>query len=325
MTADPGHPAPDRYRQTTSRHHDTEAMNRQSELGEFLRSRRARLRPEDVGLIDYGDRRRVPGLRREELARLAGVSAGYYTRLEQGQSTNASDAVLDAVARVLRLNDEEWVHLQSLARQRPKARRHVRAEQIRPSVRQMIDSFTGVPALVIGRRADVLAWNRMAHALLAGHLELDAPTRPSTQPNLARLAFLDPHTRELYVDWKRKARDVVAFLRVSAARWPDDPRLTELIGELSVHSTEFAGLWSTHPVRECSHNTRDYQHPIVGALTLNDELLHLPDDQGQRLVVLNAEPGSPSAAGLALLADVAATPSRSHPTGTTPRPVNSAR
>jgi transcriptional regulator with XRE-family HTH domain len=279
-------------------------MNRQSELGEFLRSRRARLRPADAGLMDYGERRRVPGLRREEIARLAGVSVGYYTRLEQGQSPNASDAVLDAVARVLRLNDEEWAHLQSLARQRPRTRRRVQPENVRPTIRRMIESFVGVPALVIGRRADVLAWNRLAHALLAGHLDFEGPTRAGDQPNLARLVFLDPHTRELYADWKRKARDVVAYLRVSAARWPDDLKLTELVGELSMRSTEFANLWSVHPVRGCAHNTRDYQHPLVGALTLSDELLQLPDDEGQRVVVLNAEPGSASEAALKLLCDV---------------------
>jgi transcriptional regulator with XRE-family HTH domain len=280
-------------------------MNRHSELGEFLRSRRARLRLEDVGLTDFGDRRRVPGLRREEIAQLAGVSVGYYTRLEQGQSPNASNAVLDAVARVLRLNDEEWVHLQHLTREKPKARRRPRPEQVRRAVRQMIQSFTGIPALVVGRRTDVLAWNRMAHGLLAGHLDFEAPNHSVTQPNLARLAFLDPHTRELYVDWKRKARDIVAYLRVSAARWPDDLKLTELVGELSVHSPEFAALWSLHPVRTCAHNTREYRHPLVGAVTLSDEMLELPGDEGQRVIVLNAEPDSASEAALKLLGGVA--------------------
>jgi transcriptional regulator with XRE-family HTH domain len=276
-------------------------MDRQTELGEFLRSRRAGLRPADAGLIDYGDRRRVPGLRREEIAQLAGVSVGYYTRLEQGQSPNASDAVLDAVARALHLNDEEWVHLQSLARPKPKTRRRARPEQVRPTVRQMVEAISGLPALVVGRRVDVLAWNRMAHALLAGHLDFDAPTHPGNQPNLARLAFLDPHTRELYVDWRRKCRDIVSYLRVSAGRYPDDLRLAELVGELSVRSPEFAALWSTHPVRECAHNVRDYQHPVVGLLTLHDELLQLPGDEGQRMIVINAAPGSPSEAGLILL------------------------
>jgi hypothetical protein len=168
----------------------------------------------------------------------------------------------------------------------------------------MVESITTLPALVIGRRIDVLAWNRMAHALLAGHIDFDAPTHPADQPNLARLAFLDPHTRELYVDWKRKTRDIVAYLRVSAARYPDDPRLAELVGELSVNSAEFAALWSTHPVRECAHNIREYRHPLVGLLTLHDELLQLPDDEGQRMVVLNAEAGSPSDAGLRLLAEL---------------------
>lgn len=282
-------------------------MDRRSDLGEFLRSRRARLRPEDAGLINYGERRRVPGLRREEIAQLAGVSVGYYSRLEQGQSVNASDAVLAAVARVLRLNEEEWAHLQSLARHKPKARRRPRVESVRPTIRRVVESFERVPALVVGRRSDVLAWNRMAHALLAGHLDFDAPTRAADQPNMARLAFLEPHSRELYVDWKRKAHDVVAYLRMSAARYHDDSRLTDLVGELCVGSTEFAALWSTHPVRECAHNLREYRHPLVGLMTLNDELFQLPDDDGQRLVVITAEVGSPSEAALTLLAELVAT------------------
>lgn len=256
-----------------------------------------------MGLVNYGERRRVPGLRREELAQLAGVSVGYYTRLEQGQSTNASDAVLSAVAGVLQLNDEEWTHLQSLARQKPRPRRRSRPEHVRPTVRHLVSSFDTVPALVIGRRTDVLVWNRLAHALLAGHLSFDAPDRPGEQPNLARLAFLDPHSRELYADWRRKTRDVVAYLRVSAARSSDDPRLTELIGELSVNSQEFAALWSTHPVRACANNTREYRHPLVGPITLNDESFHLPDDEGQVVIVITADPGSPSEAALSLLAE----------------------
>jgi transcriptional regulator with XRE-family HTH domain len=273
-------------------------------LGEFLRSRRARLRPEDVGLVNFGARRRVPGLRREEIAQLAGVSVAYYTRLEQGQSLNASDAVLDAIARVLQLDDDERTALYDHARQQPRARRRTRPENLRPGIRQMIESFDRVPAAVIGRRSDVLAWNRMAHALLAGHLAFDAPSRPADRPNLARLVFLDPHTRELYADWRRKSRDAVAYLRMSAARYPDDPKLSELVGELSVHSPEFAALWSAHPVRECASNVREYQHPLVGSLTLRDELLRLPDDEGQRVVVYNAEPASTSEAGLRLLAEL---------------------
>ncbi|OPF83233.1 transcriptional regulator [Streptomyces antioxidans] len=283
-------------------------MEQRSELGAFLRTRRARLRPEDVGLPDYGSRRRVPGLRREELAQLAGISVGYYTRLEQGQSPNASDAVLDAIARVLRLDEAERSHLHSLARHRQKARRRPRPEQLRPGIRLMLTAFGDVPALVIGRRGDVLAWNRTAHALLAGHLPPEAPERPPQRPNVARLVFLDPHTRELYADWRGKARDTVADLRMTAARYPDDPELAELIGELTLKSPEFASLWAAHPVRVCIPPTRVFHHPVVGVMTLHNELMELSHDPGQRMAVFTADTGSPSAAALRLLADLGAAP-----------------
>lgn len=283
-------------------------MDQRTDLGDFLRSRRARLRPEDVGLADYGGRRRVPGLRREELAQLAGVSLAYYTRLEQGQSQNASDAVLDAIATVLQLDDDERAHLYEQARPRLRIRRRARPELLREGVRQMVHGFSGVPVLVVGRRSDVLAWNRLAHGLLSGHLPYDSADRPAERPNLARLVFLDPHTRELYADWRAKARDAVAFLRASAARHPDDPKLTELVGELVMHSEEFSALWSAHPVRECASNVREYRHPVVGRLTLRDEVLKLPEDEGQRMVVYNAEPGSASASALLLLAESAMPP-----------------
>ncbi|MFF2430902.1 helix-turn-helix transcriptional regulator [Streptomyces mirabilis] len=284
-----------------------ENMERRSELGEFLRTRRARLRPEDVGLPDYGGRRRVPGLRREELAQLAGVSAGYYTRLEQGQSPNASDTVLDAIARVLQLDEAERSHLHSLARHRPKPRRHPRPEQLRPSVQLMIDAFGDAPALVLGRYSNVLAWNRTAHALLAGHLAYEAPQQPRRRPNIARLVFLDSHTRELYADWRSKARDTVADLRLTAGRYPDDPELTELIGELTLKSPEFASLWAAHPVHKCvPHYTRDFRHPLVGSMTLNNELMELTNDEGQRMAVFTADEGSASAVALRLLADLSA-------------------
>ncbi|SHF03548.1 helix-turn-helix domain-containing protein [Streptoalloteichus hindustanus] len=276
-------------------------MDHRSELGEFLRSRRGALLPVDVGLTDYGERRRVPGLRREELAHLAGVSVGYYTRLEQGQSQNASDAVLDAIARALRLDDDERAHLRALARPTHKTRRRPRPERLRPRVRALVDALDPVPALVLGRTTDVLAWNRMAHALLAGHLDRRAPESATTRPNWARLFFLDPHVRELFSPWQDKARDTVADLRQIAGRRPHDPSLAELIGELTMHSPDFAALWSAHPVRGCAHHTRDYRHPLVGTLTLTDELLTLPDEDGQRLVLFHAEQRSPSATALTLL------------------------
>lgn len=269
-------------------------MEQSKELGQFLRSRRARLSPEDVGLVNHGARRRVPGLRREELARLAGVSVGYYTRLEQAQGRGASDAVLDAIARVLRLTGDERAHLYALARPAPTS---PRPERLRPEIRSMVESLGDTPALVLGRRVDVLAWNRMAHALLAGHLDYQA------QPNWARLFFLDPSIRALFTDWDEKARDTVADLRLIAGRHPDDRALAELIGELTTKSAEFSRLWKSHPVRGCAHHTREYRHPVVGPLTLTDELLVLPDDDGQRLVIFSAEPGSPSRSTLRLLAE----------------------
>ncbi|GAB2913425.1 helix-turn-helix transcriptional regulator [Streptomyces mayteni] len=279
---------------------------RSLQLGEFLRSRRAQVSPEEAGLVNYGGRRRVPGLRREELAQLAGVSVAYYTRLEQGQSQQASGPVLEALARALRLSDDERAHLHSLARWEPPSRRRVRPERLRPGVRLMVDSLGGVPALVYGRRTDVLVWNRMGHALLGGHLAFSGPDEAGKRPNLARMIFLDTHLRELYGDWKSKARDAVADLRVTASRYPDDPQLTELIGELTVKSPEFASLWNAHPVRACAHHQRAYRHPLVGRMVLGDETMRLPDDEGQRLAIFTAEPGSPSEAALRLLADLVA-------------------
>ncbi|WP_433463121.1 helix-turn-helix transcriptional regulator [Spirillospora sp. CA-128828] len=284
-----------------------DGMVQHSDLGEFLRTRRARLRPEDVGLPDYGGRRRVPGLRREELAQLAGVSAGYYTRLEQGQSGNASDAVLDAIARVLQLDEAELSHLRRLAHRKAKARPRPRPERMRPAVRLMLEALGDAPALILGRHYDVLAWNRAAHALLAGHVAYDAPERPGERPNIARLVFLDTHTRELYADWRTKARDTVADVRMSAARYPDDPTLTSLVGELTLHSPEFASLWAAHPVQDCAvRYTREFRHPLVGAMTLNNEIMELSNDEGQRMAVFTADPGSSSAEALRLLVDFAA-------------------
>ncbi|MGW1997489.1 helix-turn-helix transcriptional regulator [Embleya sp. NPDC001921] len=281
-------------------------MDTHAELGEFLRSRRAVLSPEEAGLPTFGGRRRVPGLRREELAQLAGVSAGYYTRLEQGQSPNASDAVLDAIARVLRLDDVERTHLYTLARPAAKPRRRAsKPEHVRPTVGFMIDAFARVPALVMGRFLDVLAWNPMAHALIAGHVDFTAPSRPADRPNIARLLFLDPHARELYGDWTRKARSTVADLRLISGRYPGAPALATLVGELTLASPEFAKLWAAHTVGDCGTNTRDYHHPVVGTMRLTIEFMALPDE-GQRVAVFTAAPDSPSAAALSLLNDIVA-------------------
>ncbi|GHF21057.1 DNA-binding protein [Streptomyces morookaense] len=274
-------------------------MDQRTELSEFLRSRRARLRPEDVGLTAYGARRRVPGLRREELAQLAGVSVAYYTRLEQGRGQNVSASVLDAIADALRLDRAERDHLTHLAR--PAGRRThtaaARPQRVRPAVQNLIDTMENVPAYVVGRRMDIIAWNRLACALLG-----DFPAIPAQQRNMAWQVFLEPATRELYVDWESKAADLVAMLRLEAGRRPDDPRLTALVGELSVKSEEFRSLWAAHNVRDKCYGVKRLHHAVVGPLTLSCETLVLPADPDQQLVTYHAEPGSESAESLRLLA-----------------------
>jgi transcriptional regulator with XRE-family HTH domain len=274
------------------------------ELGRFLQSRRAALRPDDVGLVAYGERRRVSGLRREELAQLAGVSVSYYTRLEQGQSRNASDGVLDAIARALRLDPDEHAYLRNLAQPQRAARRTARNEQVRPEVRRLIDAAAGVPMVVLGRSTDVLACNRLGHALLLGHLDPTSPDRPADRPNMTRLIFLDAHMRDLYADWRLKARSSVAHLRTVAGRYPDDARVTALIGELTVKSPEFAALWHAHPVRRCETMLRDLRHPLVGELTLTQQVWNPAEEPDQMLISLTAEPDSASDAALRLLAQL---------------------
>lgn len=273
-------------------------MDPRAELSEFLRSRRARLSPEDVGLPRFGRHRRVPGLRREELAQLAGVSVAYYTRLEQGNGRNVSAEVLDAIARALRLTDAEQAHLTHLAKPKQhKKKPTARPQQLRPSLRQLLDVLEAMPAYVAGRRSEILAWNRMAAALFGDWGEL-----PPAERNWARLVFLAPAYRELFVDWESKAADIVGYLRMDAGRYPDDPKLSALVGELSVKSEEFRHLWAAHNVKEKSHGGKRLRHPLVGELALSYETLKLPDDPDQSLIVYHAEPGSPSAEALQLLA-----------------------
>ncbi|WP_328720020.1 helix-turn-helix transcriptional regulator [Streptomyces sp. NBC_00247] len=280
-------------------------MDTPTALGDFLRNRRARLRPEDVGLPNHGTRRRVPGLRREELALLAGVSITYYTHLEQGQSANASDSVLDALARALRLTPDEHAHLRDLARP-PKAKRAAprRPEFVRATTRRLIDSMPQVPAVVLDGRNDVLAWNALGHALLAGHLDVTGPDTPANRPNLTRMLFLDPHTRELYTDWQKEARVALAAMRLVAGRNPQDGALAELIGSLMLQSPDFEGLWSKHPVRDCTVGTKALHHPLVGPMTLDFENLHLADNTGHRMLLYTAPEGSPSDAALSLLSSL---------------------
>jgi transcriptional regulator with XRE-family HTH domain len=277
------------------------------ELADFLRTRRDRVRPEDVGLISHGSRR-VPGLRREELAALAGVSPIYYTRLEQGQSFNASESVIEAIARALALSEDERAYLHELARPHPaKQRRRLRPESARPGIEQLINAMGEVPAVVLGRHSEVLAWNDLGHLLIAGHYDRGAPRRPADRPNLTRMLFLDPHTRELYRRWEEEAGRAVATLRVTAGRYADDAALTALVGELIVKSPEFAARWAKHPVQLCGSGTKYLHHPVVGDLDLQFEALHLPGDDGHRLLTYSAAPGSSHDAALHLLRTAART------------------
>ncbi|UUU40316.1 helix-turn-helix transcriptional regulator [Streptomyces sp. NBC_00162] len=271
--------------------------DQRAELGEFLRSRRARLRPEDVGLPDYGRHRRVPGLRREELALLAGVSVAYYTRLEQGSGHNVSAEVLDAIARALRLDGTERAHLTHLARPQARRRRQShRPQQVRPELRTLMDAMEGVPAYLVGRRQDVLGWNRLAAAVFG-----DFGALPVQERNLVRLVFLDPATAELYAEWECRACEVVSNLRMYAGQHPDDEQLTALVGELSVKNEEFRRLWAAHTVADKTHGVKKLRHPLVGELDLYFERLELPDDPAQFLVTFHAAPGSPSEDALRLL------------------------
>jgi transcriptional regulator with XRE-family HTH domain len=277
-------------------------MDAKRQLGEFLQTRRSQVRPQDVGLTEYGDRRRVPGLRREELAMLAGVSASYYSRLEQGLSLNASPEVLDAIARALRLNETERRHLHDLAagtRRRAPGRRSA-PERMTAALNQLVAAMGETPVVVLGRCSDVLAWNGMGHALFAGHLDKGGPDRPQDRPNMARLVFLDQHIRELYVDWPAKARAVVGTLRLAAGQHPDDARLAALIGELTVHSEEFPVMWADHRVKSGADAVYEMRHPLVGDMTVTQQALHT--EQGQHIVIATTEAGSPSQAAMTLLA-----------------------
>lgn len=273
-----------------------------AELGEFLRSRRDRITPDEAGVYSHG-RRRVPGLRREELAQLAGVSVAYLTRLEQGQSQNASDTIIDALARALQLDPDERAHLYALAHPAPAKRPRAPAppEIAELGEEQLLHSMSDVPAVLLGRFNDILAWNRAGHRLLAGHLDYDAPAAGEARPNQLRLLFLDEHTRDLYVDWTDEAALAVASLRFVAAQFAADRRLAELVGELSMNSPEFARLWAGHDVRLCTSGSKRFRHPEVGDLELGYEVLHLPEGSGRRILTHTAQPGSASFAALRLL------------------------
>ncbi|KDN79291.1 XRE family transcriptional regulator [Streptomyces olindensis] len=264
------------------------------ELGDFLRSRRARIRPEERGLPSYG-RRRVPGLRREEVAQLAGVSVDYYVRLEQGRGPSVSDAVLDAVARVLRLDAAEREYLRAVARPHRRGADGPAASRVRPGVRLVLDGMDRNPAYVLDHRMDVLAWNALADALLG----FDG-TGPEGR-SLPRRLFLDPAARDLYPDWPTVAAQTVAHLRLKAGHHPGDPAMGELVAELSRSCAEFRRLWADHLVKPCDQGVKHVRHPVAGLLTLPYETLVVPGAADLTIVAYTPEPGSETAERLALL------------------------
>jgi transcriptional regulator with XRE-family HTH domain len=296
-------------------HRDTRGDVR-GEIREFLSTRRARISPEQAGLPTYGgDRRRVSGLRREEVALLAGISSEYYTRLERGNATGISESVIDGIAHALQLDEAERAHLLDLIRTagttRPPRRRPAR-QRVRPTVQRVLDSMVGTPGFVLNGRLDILAANDLGFALFSP-IYAD-PVRP---PNNARFIFLDPQATEFFRDWDKVANDTVALLRAEAGRDRYDRQLSELIGELSTRSEEFRGRWAAHNVRIHTSGIKRFHHPVVGDLELAFESFPLAADPSQSLLTYTAEPASPSQDALRLLASWAATTSDIEQTAST--------
>jgi transcriptional regulator with XRE-family HTH domain len=280
-------------------------VDARGEIREFLISRRARITPERAGLPWYGDNRRVPGLRREEVALLAGVSVDYYTRLERGNAGGVSETVLEALARALQLDEAERAHLFDLARAiqpSTRARRRPASQQVRPGVQRMLDAITGAPAFVRNGCLDILAANRLGRALYSEHF-----AGAVRQPNTARFVFLDPRAQQFYRDWDQVANDAVGVLRSEAGRNPHDRGLADLVGELSMQSETFRTRWAAHNVRIHDTGSKRFHHPVVGDLTLSYETMELAADAGLTMFVYTAEQGSKSAEALELLASWAAT------------------
>jgi transcriptional regulator with XRE-family HTH domain len=272
------------------------------DLAGFLRTRRSRVDPAAAG-IPTDNRRRVEGLRREEVAHLSGVSVDYYVRLEQGRATQPSEQVLDALARVLDLDETERGHLYRLARQR---RHHAKAPsgRVRPELLRVLDLVSDAPALIMNHRMDVLAGNRLAQLLYG---------RPMPGLNTARHIFLEEAERGLYADWENCTLDAVGHLRLAAGKYPEDPRLASLIGELAMGSERFRRLWARADVRARTHGRKTYRHPLVGLLELHHENFALPNESGIELLVLYAAPASPAEDGLRLLANLGADNGNAHP------------
>jgi transcriptional regulator with XRE-family HTH domain len=270
-----------------------------NELGEFLKVRRAELTPRTVGLPDTRGRR-VPGLRREEVALLAAISTDYYTRLEQGR-IQPSASVLAALAHVLHLDDHQRDHVFELAGRQRARHRSPALQKAQPQLRRLLDDLTASPGVVIGRSMDILAWNPLAAALLTDFAKV-----PEGKRNCARILFTDPSMRTLYADWRAVARGCVSHLRTTAAKHPDDPRLIGLVGELSVQDRDFGQWWGSRHLPPCRLGMKRFHHPAVGELVLDRDAFTCSSDPEQELVVWTAEPGTPSYDGLRVLASWAA-------------------
>lgn len=276
----------------------TGVMDRSKEIAGFLRGRRAAISPDRAGLPVDGRVRRVPGLRRDEVARLAGVSTEYYTRLEQGRAGSPSSEVVAALAQALQLDASEREHLTDLLLPEPRAARRSpgRPQRVRPGLYLMLETLRHVPAFILGRRTDVLAANHLARAVLT-----DFEALPATRRNLARYYLLDPEARERVGEWERIAAETVAVLRLEAGRYPGDRRLADLVGELTLACPEFSAWWNDHRVLRRTHGAKRYVHPVVGELEFSYESFQVPGDAEQTLCVYSVEPGSATARALELL------------------------
>lgn len=252
-------------------------------LGEFLKTCRNAVSPEQVGITANGSRRRVPGLRREEVSQLAGVSVAYYVRLEQGQARNASDDVLLSLARALHLSSAETEHLLDLARPSPmKPAARTRPEQPHPRALAMLDALGDQPAVLLGRRNDALAWTPTGHALLAPHLPFDTGD-PRTRPSMPRLLFLDQRVRDSYPEWQAEAETYVAYLRFVSGKYPDDTRLAELVGELCMKDADFAAMWASGRVGTCTAGVKHFRHPVAGEFTVDFQIWLQADSPDHRI------------------------------------------
>jgi transcriptional regulator with XRE-family HTH domain len=270
----------------------------QNKLGAFLRARRSELSPSDVDLPEGGRQRRVAGLRREEVAQLAAISTDYYTRLEQGR-IGPSGPVLASLARVLQLDDDQRTYMYELAGTPAKSRRRA-PQKVKPYLQRLLDRIDA-PAIVMTPTHDILAWNPLAAALMVDFAEI-----PERERNFMRLLFTDPRMRSLYPEWEELARSVVSYIRMEAARKPDDPRLAELVGDLSIRDAQFRQWWAGTHVAVKRRGSRTYDHPVVGQVTLEWDALTSDAEPDQQLIVFTPEPGSRSEAALHELKDWAA-------------------